>query len=102
MCQLTPKDPDEHVRIAFDYTMLLSAGETITSASVVSSLQSGRDPSPGSLVSGAADIVDGNTVVQMIVGGTEGATYLLKCKAQTSSGQQLVVASTLPVHTWCD
>ena len=51
-----PKTPQEEDSFGFDYTDLLSAGETIVSAVVTVDVIDGVDPSPGAIIAGSASV----------------------------------------------
>lgn len=98
MEQLGVKDPEETVILTFDFSKALDSGETIQSAVTSALVQTGTDPTPGNLISGAASFSnqDGK-VLQKVTGGVAGVTYAVRCKATTSSDKVLVLAATLPV-----
>ena len=91
-----PKKPGETALEPFDFSSQLAAGETISTAGVTVSVWSGTDPSPGSLVSGAASIAAG-VVSQAIQGGVSGVIYTLLCQVTTSLGQTLNMSGFLAV-----
>lgn len=70
----------------FDFTPLLAAGETISSAGVSTWVYTGVDPNPTSIISGSAAI-SGSIVNQLITGGQPGTIYVLVCSIVTSLGQ---------------
>ena len=72
----------------FDFSLYMDAGETLLTATVVSSVYSGVDPTPSAIRSGSP-VIDGNRVDQMMRGGVEGCVYELLCTATTSLGQTL-------------
>lgn len=91
---LTPKDPAEIIVVSFDFAALAAVVQSpVVTAEVVSGV---ADATPGALLSGAAQ-VDGAQVLQQVVGGVAGATYLIRCQVDTASGQRYVLAATLPV-----
>ncbi len=73
-----------------------AAGKTISSASVAASTYSGVDPSPSSLLSGAATF-SGLHVTPKVTGGIAGATYLLFCTAQMTSGEAFICYGPLTI-----
>lgn len=83
MYQFTPKRPNEQEVFGFDFTPQLSTGESISTATVTASVISGSDPSPQSIVSGAAVISKGK-VSQKIIGGVDGEIYKLVCQVSTT------------------
>lgn len=98
-----PKDADEVVEYAFDFSNFpeIAAGETIDLIAVTD------DPAnPGELTIGTPgvndaeydDIPAGAGVVVTVSGGTAGTTYRLKCKATTSGGSVRVVKGDIEVE----
>ena len=80
----------------FSFALDLSAGETISSASVAATVYSGTDVTPSAIISGAATI-SGGEVTQTLVNGTEGVVYLLTCTATTSASDTLTRTGYLVV-----
>ncbi len=80
----------------FDFTSSLGATETISTQACTATVYSGTDPSPGSLIAGAAT-ASGNVVTQKILGGVVGVIYEIACKITTSTGQTLQLVGYLPV-----
>ena len=89
----TPKRASEQEVFTVDFTSLLAAGETITSAVWGNSVVRGTDVTPGAMIVGSATI-SGALVSQVIKGGAVDGFYAPVCTAQTSAGQTL----TLPVY----
>jgi hypothetical protein len=85
---LNPKFIDEDRKIEVDFTNDLTAGTTISTASVTATVYSGVDSSPQSIVSGASTI-SGPRVTQKIIDGVAGCTYLLTYNTTTSDSQVL-------------
>jgi hypothetical protein len=93
------KYPAEALVAAFDFSADLQVGETIDSATVTVSLESGVDPSPASVLDGAPTI-DAGTVLHAFSGGAPGARYELRCEVTLlPSDRILVLAATLPVRS---
>lgn len=80
----------------FDFASVLDVGETVSSAVVTSTVYSGTDASPSSMISGSAS-ASGTTVTQLITGGVEGVMYYLTCTITTSNGQTLIMTGFLAV-----
>jgi hypothetical protein len=80
----------------FDFTSRMSAGETISSASMAASVYSGTDPSPGAILSGPVTI-SGNIVEQTVINGVLGVVYELLATANTSLGQILELPAYLTI-----
>ena len=83
-------------RAVFDFALGLAIGETLASASTAATVYSGVDTTVSAIISGAASI-SGSKVTQTITNGVTGVTYLLKCSALTSLGNQLECTGFLVV-----
>lgn len=94
--QFQPKKPAEVFFAQFDFISKLTFGETILTKVVTCTVWSGVDPSPSSMISGAA-FHSGSVVQQLIQGGVPGVTYYLLCTITTSSTQTLQLAGFLVV-----
>jgi hypothetical protein len=81
----------------FDFISSLQPGETISTQVVTASVYSGLDPSPASIISGAASVESTTQVWQLITGGVVGVIYKLLCTVTTSLGQTLQQAAFLAV-----
>lgn len=92
------KDPAEAFPVSFDFGDALIGAESISAVEIAVSTRSGTDATPAAILDGAA-VQDGAEVVQRIQGGVDGASYLVRCEATTSTGRVLVVAAVLPVRT---
>jgi hypothetical protein len=86
--QFSRKRIDEDRKLTFDFTNDLATGEAISTATVVATVFSGTDASPGNIISGSAAI-SGATITQLVVDGTDGVTYLLEFRAGTDQSQKL-------------
>lgn len=91
------KDPAEKVWATFAYAPALEASETIQSAALTVSLKQGSDATPAAILDGAAVLLAGGRVMQRIQGGVNGASYLVRCAATTSTGRVLLLAGVVPV-----
>lgn len=98
----SPRNIGEKPLLDMDFGLNLRAGETISSASVELSVESGSDAAPQSRVDGAAT-VSGSIVTQQFdfdsaaIGSP--TTYLASFIAVTSLGQTLIGWSRIPVVT---
>jgi len=90
------KDPAEAIFYGIDFTALLGAGETISSATPAIRAMVITDSEAAAMLSGSA-IIDGGTVKQKIVGGINGNTYRLGFSVVTSAGQTFVEAGDIAV-----
>lgn len=92
-----PIDIEEERPVTFAFSGELKTDETLASvASVEVTVLAGTDPTPLSLLVGAASI-SGATVSQLVKPGVLGATYHLRCVAVTSLGSTVVVAANLRI-----
>jgi len=97
---LPNKVSTESIIVTFDFTNDLGQGETISSASVTSTVHQGADSNPSTMISGPA-IISGSTVLQRIVGGISGVIYCLTCTITTNSSNIKVLKTTIPVNDSC-
>jgi len=82
------KQPGEAfpVTVGFGFESDLEAGETIDTVDAVAVVvHRGSDPSPTSILSGAAAI-DGTDIVQRVTGGVDGTDYQMTFTIHTSMG----------------
>lgn len=93
---LPAKRVADQENVPFDFTSNLGEGETLSSATVTSTVYSGTDASPSSMISGSAS-VSGGIATQLIIGGVEGVVYEIVCTALTTNGQTLVLPGFLAV-----
>lgn len=91
-----PKQASATKSYIFDFISDLSVGETISGATVTATVWSGTDPSPSSIISGAASI-SGTQVSQKLTAGVAGNIYAVTCTATTSLSQTLVRSAYLVV-----
>lgn len=92
------KDPAETYPVAFDFSAVLPAGETISSSSWTASTYSGNDLSPSSVLYGSP-LTSGGTVKQVVTGGNSGVSYLVTATVLTSGGSTFLGRAILPVLT---
>ncbi len=90
------KNPAVDFQATFDFSLGLTVGETISSASTAATCYSGSDATPQAIISGAA-VPSGKVVGQVITGGLEGNAYLVTCTATTSLGHHLDASAFLVV-----
>jgi len=90
------KTPLEKVWASFDFRAGLDVGETISSVAVSVTLKGGVDASPDAILS--TQTVIGGRVMQRIQGGVDGAAYLVRCLATTSTTRVLQLAGIVPVR----
>lgn len=101
LVQLRPKFLGETAYIpqsGWDFSGQLQPSETLVTAACFSTVYSGNDANPQTVVSGAASIINSNTgALQLFAGGVLGTIYLIVCKVTTSLGQTLEQAGYLAV-----
>jgi len=93
---LEPKRAAEKIEAVFDFSTQVAVGETVDSATTVSTLYSGTDAAPGDVVSGATSI-SGGQVTQLLIGGVAGNVYLITCTAVTDAPETLIRTAYLVV-----
>jgi hypothetical protein len=94
---LPPKYVGESLNLPpFDFISRLGVTETLVSAVATATVYSGTDPSPGSIISGAA-VISGTQVTQKVVGGLLGVIYEILITALTSLGQSLEMSGYLAI-----
>ena len=74
---------DTAITRQWDFSSLLGAGESVASVSIAVSVYSGTDPSPSSILNGAA-VVASPLVAQSVTSGVAGVIYEAKCTATTT------------------
>jgi hypothetical protein len=95
-----PKAVQEEDSFAFDFTDLLSTGETVTGAVITIDVIDGVDPSPSSMIAGSPTVV-GAIVSVKLVGGVEGVLYCIHCLATCSTGLEKELKGDLRVQSDC-
>lgn len=95
------KDPDEKLKIQFDFSEDLLSGESVTSAEFeVTVPRTSIEKSPADIIDPTGvDIVDGKYVLPRIVGGKPGVTYRIKCKGMTDQPNVYAVSVDIVVGT---
>lgn len=74
----------------FSFISRLQTGEALSGTPAVTiSVYSGVDPNPQAMLSGAATISNGNTVLQKFTGGVPGVIYRVIAGCATNQGQFL-------------
>lgn len=87
----------ENELFSFDFSQVLSTGETINSATCTVLVKDGTDPSPSSILVGSAVVV-GAKASQRISGGISEVTYRLVMTVVTSLGNTYTATGDLPVY----
>lgn len=95
--ELSAKTYQERILYGFNFSRLLRSGETLSSATFSMAVSTGTDPSPASMLEGAA-VVDFSPIVrQMVVGGAPGTEYFFGVSVETSLGQRFEESVKLKV-----
>ena len=94
----SPKDPDEQIVLSFNFAALLGAGETILSCVFTALNVPGWSDNSSAMILGGVDLSGAPIVKQMIKGGVDGQSYLIKAEVITSIGRVLVGSATLLVR----
>jgi hypothetical protein len=93
---IPPMGTTDQINQPFNFISQLAVGETITAATVTSTLYAGTDSNPSAMISGAA-LISGTIVTQSIIGGLLGNIYLIRCVVTTSAGQSLRLTGYLAI-----
>lgn len=82
----------------FDFSQVLSSSETISTATCTAIVMNGTDPSPSSILVGAA-VISNRTASQRVANGVSEVTYRLQMTITTSLGNTYVGVGDLPVYS---
>ena len=93
----SPKDPREIISYSFDFTALLSVGETFSAAFTSIAFYSGPDPTDVSILLVGSPLISNNVVSQLVSGGVSMNTYELTVSLETTLGQTLYLCGLVPV-----
>jgi hypothetical protein len=81
----------------FDFSQVLGASETISTAVCTVIVMSGTDASPSSILVGSS-VISGKTASQRIANGVSEVTYRLIMTITTSLGNTFVGVGDLPIY----
>lgn len=81
----------------FDFSQVLTSGETLSTATCSVIVMSGVDPAPNAILSGSATIA-GTEASQKITGGLSEVTYRLVMTVTTSAANTYTAVGDLPVY----
>lgn len=84
--------------LSFDFSQVLSSGETISTATCTVVVIDGTDATPSNILSGGTSII-GSKVYQQVQNGIAGVTYRLVVTIATSASNTLVAIGDLPVYS---
>lgn len=96
---LSTKDPDERVRLRFEFCALLADDESISSAELSVVVRAGDAGQPLTGLLSGAPVIEGARVLQVFAGGLLGSIYRVKCRATTSAGNVYALSGDVPVNT---
>ena len=88
----------ENKPLSFDFSEVLSTGETLSTSSCSVLVLDGTDTNPNAILDGGTNII-GPRVYQQVQDGVAGVTYRLVVTVTTSSGSTLVAIGDLPVYS---
>lgn len=98
MISFPRKRPEEAVPLCVGFRKhVLQAGETIANATVTTSVRRGTDPAHAAILASLRQI-DGDDVIQPVIGGVEGVDYWILMAVTTSTGRVLEFEFVLPVR----
>jgi len=86
----------ENEQFTFDFSTVMSTGETISSATSVVEVVSGTDASPNSILVGTP-VTSGQQVAQRIYNGLDGVIYRIEITIITSLANTYSLVADLPV-----
>lgn len=93
----TYKLTTENELFSFDFSQVLAASETLTTASCSVIVISGTDSNPSAILSGSAAIT-GPKASQRVTAGISEVTYRLIMTVTTSAGNTFTAVGDLPVY----
>jgi hypothetical protein len=88
----------EELTLEFDMLSRLAIGESVVGAIVTSSVYSGVDANPATMIDGSPSIAN-NVVSQQVRGGLPGVIYTISCSVRTSNNNVLVNEAKLAILT---
>jgi hypothetical protein len=81
----------------FDFSQVLSTGETLSTATCSVIVMNGTDPSPSAILAGSA-VITGSKANQRVSGGVSEVTYRLLMTVTTSLGNTFTAVGDLPIY----
>lgn len=86
----------ENEQFTFDFSTVMSTGETISSASCTVQVKDGSDASPSAILLGSP-VVSGQLVAQRIYNGLDGVIYNIQMSVISSLANTYTIVADLPV-----
>jgi hypothetical protein len=97
MSQFTQKLTTESELFTFDFSPVLTTGETLNTATCTAVTQQGTDTNPSAILSGSVNINLGKAT-QRVIGGVDDNTYRLIMTVTTSNGNTYTATGDIPVY----
>ena len=86
----------ENEQFTFNFSTVMSSGETISLATSTVQVVSGTDANPTAILVGSP-VINGQVVSQRISGGLDGVIYRIEVTATTSATNVFTIVADLPV-----
>jgi hypothetical protein len=86
----------ENEQFTFDFSTVMSSGETISLATSTVEVVSGTDANPTAILVGSP-VISGQQVAQRISGGLDGVIYRIEVTSTTSATNVYTIVADLPV-----
>lgn len=86
----------ENEQFTFDYSPIMSTGETISTATCTVQVKEGTDPTPSAILVGTP-VASGQQVAQRIYNGLDGVIYRLEMTITTSLANVYTIVADLEV-----
>jgi hypothetical protein len=86
----------ENEQFTFNFSTVMSTGETISLATSTVEVVSGTDASPTAILVGSP-VINGQVVSQRISGGLDGVIYRIEVTVTTSATNVFTIVADLPV-----
>jgi len=86
----------ENEQFTFNFSTVMSTGETISLATSTVEVVSGTDASPTAILVGSP-VISGQQVAQRISGGLDGVIYRIEITSTTSATNVYTIVADLPV-----
>lgn len=96
---MSSKEPTETIVVSFDFSNLLGNGETITACTCTATDRRTETDMTATMILNAADLSSTPVIKQMVQGGLNGSSYLIRATVTTSRNCVLTGAAVLPIVT---
>ena len=99
MNNFSPKDPDEKLVLAFDFTdLFIDSDERIMSVTWTNEVVTGIDTHPENMLTAEVNMFDKTKASHMVSGGVLGVLYKLTCVVITSAQQKFKMSAQIKVQ----